>query len=188
MDKPIPGGSTLDYNEVVDDILAAWVEYAIRQLQAKLKARKMVFDGKLAATLGFEVRGAIEGRAMAKLNLQQYGRYRDMKRLTYTRPANYDAMLRFVEKMGLQSFKYVPGYNPAQRKVRRIPTTSVAMNRIAWGVAWSRYRKYSHRRKQWLNKFFYGPVVGQLVDMLVEKTGTSAVQIIEADLEAAFNQ
>lgn len=175
------------YNDVVDDILAAWVEYAIRELKAKLQSRRMVVSGALLASLGADVTKAVEGKARAKVNMLEYGRYRDMKRLTYEGPANFDAMLRFVDKIGVSRFKYVPGYNPAVRRVLRPPTTSVARNRIAWGVAWSRFRKFSHRRKQWLNKFFYGPLVGKLVDMMIEQTGKSAVQIIEADFEAAFS-
>ncbi len=171
-----------DYNETVNEVVAAWTEYAARELKAKLAKRGMVMTGELQSSIAWSITAAnIEGQAAATLGVRNYGRFKDMKRLTYTRPANFDAMLGFVQKKGLAAFSYVPGYRNG-----RIPSTSVAMNRIAWGIAWSRLRKYQHRRKQWLNKFLYGPLVGRLVDDLIEKTGTSAVQIIEADIEAAF--
>lgn len=176
-----------EYNEAIADVLAAWVEYAIRALKENLRKKKLVFTEELEQSLKFDISEIVDGVGGAKLDLKNYGRFRDMKRLTFKGPANFEAIREWVESIGIQKFKFVPGYDPSKRTVRRVPVTSRAMNRIAWGVAWGRFRKFKHRRKQWLNKYFYGPVVARLVEALIEKTGTSAVQIVERDITNAFS-
>lgn len=176
-----------EYNQTVQEVLAAWCEYAIRMLTEQLKKKKMVITADLEKSLKTEVSKIVNGGGYVSLNFNLYGRYRDMKKLTYSGPANFDEMLAWVKGKGIAAFKYIPGYDPAKRNVLRIPTTNSAMNRIAWGVAWSRYTKFKHRRKQWFNKYFYGPVVGHLIDGLIAATGTSAVQVVERDLEKAMS-
>lgn len=176
------------YDLALEEILAAWMEYAVRSLQESLRKKKMVVTQELERSIKMRMTRVVSGAGAAHLELNMYGRFRDMKRRTYSGPANFDAILDWVEKIGIQRFKYVPGYDPSKRTVNRVPTTSLAMNRIAWGIAWSRYIKFNARRKQWLNKLFYGPLQYQLIESIMEVTGRNTVSIITDQLNEELLQ
>lgn len=59
-----------------------------------------------------------------------YGRFKDMKSLRYTQMPPIEAFEKFVEKVGVDKFAWVPGYDSKQS----VPT-EIAINRIAWGIA-----------------------------------------------------
>lgn len=176
------------YDLALEEILAAWIEYAVRALQENLKKKKMVFSAELENSIKMRMTKVVDGAGAAQLDLKTYGRFRDMKRNTYSGPANFEAMLEWVKKIGIQRFKYIPGYDPAKRTVNRIPTTSLAMNRIAWGIAWGRFIKFNGRRKQWLNKYFYGPLQNVLIDSIIKATGRNTVSIITDQLNEGLLQ
>lgn len=60
---------------------------------------------------------------------QMYGRFKDMKRIAGYMPP-VEAMIAYVEKVGVDKFAWVPGYTSTDN----VPT-EVAANRIAWGLA-----------------------------------------------------
>jgi hypothetical protein len=60
---------------------------------------------------------------------QMYGRYKDMKRITGYMPP-VEAMIEYVEKIGVDKFAWVPGYT----SMDKVPTEAAA-SRIAWGLA-----------------------------------------------------
>jgi hypothetical protein len=170
------------YSLALEEVLAAWMEYAIRMLKENLKKKKMVFTAELENSLKMRMTKVVDGAGAAQLDVKNYGRFRDMKRRNYSGPANFDKMLEWVQKIGIAKFKFVPGYDSRKRKVNKIPTTSIAMNRIAWGIAWSRFVKFNARRKQWLNKYFYGPLQYNLIESIMEITGRNSVSIITDQL------
>lgn len=176
------------YDLALEEILAAWVEYAIRSLQENLKKKKMLVTEDLERSLKMRMSRVVDGTGFAQLDLNIYGRFRDMKPRKYSGPANFDAILEWVKKIGIDKFKYVPGYDESKRKVNRVPTTNLAMNRIAWGVAWGRYVKFKSRRKQWLNKLFYGPLQNQLIESIMEVTGRNTVTILTEELNEGIFQ
>jgi hypothetical protein len=172
----------------IDEILSAWTEFAIRKLRENLRKKRMVFSADLEASLKFQISQAnAQGLSTALLTMRDHGRFRDMRQLKYTRPAPGNPILDWVQKIGISKFRYIPGYNPAERRVRRVPVASIAMNRIAWGIAWGRFTQGKVRRKQWLNKYFYGPLVGELIDQVVAATGKNSVSIVEDAFNAPLS-
>jgi hypothetical protein len=71
---------------------------------------------------------------MMEFDFHQYGRFKDMAMLRYTsRIPSIDAMEFFVEKIGLDKFAYIDGYEGKQ-----VPTVKNATARIAWAIAFGR--------------------------------------------------
>lgn len=60
---------------------------------------------------------------------RMYGRYKDMKRIPGYMPP-IEVMIEYVEKVGVDRFAWVPGYD-----VKDSVPTDVAAERIAWGIA-----------------------------------------------------
>jgi len=70
----------------------------------------------------------------AEIELLDYGRWRDMRRLHYRGMPPIDTMEFFVSKLGEGSFAFVPGYNAD----RRVPTVPNAVRRIVAGISFSK--------------------------------------------------
>lgn len=107
---------------------------------------------------------------------EDYGRHADMKNLIYTKMPPIDEMVKFVTKVGLHNFKYVPGYEDS----RSVPHESIAVKRIAWGLAKGRLRRYKHRPKKWFAKQFYGQI-NLLISTLLE--GYQDAVVLQAQKE-----
>lgn len=60
---------------------------------------------------------------------QMYGRYKDMKRISGYMPP-VEVLIEYVEKVGINKFAWVPGYEAKDS----VPT-DIAAERIAWGIA-----------------------------------------------------
>lgn len=60
---------------------------------------------------------------------KMYGRYKDMKRIAGYMPP-VDVLTEYVEKVGVDKFAWVPGYDSKDS----VPT-DIAAERIAWGIA-----------------------------------------------------
>lgn len=60
---------------------------------------------------------------------QMYGRYKDMKRISGYMPP-VEVLIEYVEKVGVDRFAWVPGYDSKDS----VPT-DIAAERIAWGIA-----------------------------------------------------
>ncbi|MCC5613187.1 hypothetical protein LC612_42545, partial [Nostoc sp. CHAB 5834] len=88
-------------------------------------------------------------------------------------------------EVGLEKFKYVPGYLlNAKYRVLHIPEAR-AINRIAWGVA--RSRMFSAKVRQSKRNAFYNPTRGKLIYetsyKLLESLPSSIMQSIKQQLE-----
>ena len=60
---------------------------------------------------------------------QMYGRYKDMKRISGYMPP-VEVLMEYVEKVGVDRFAWVPGYD-----IKSSVPTDIAIERIAWGIA-----------------------------------------------------
>jgi len=151
--------------EFVSATLEAWGDTVVAMLADKLKARKLVLTGELLRSLEFEVRGAAAG-STAKLFLafEESGRIRDMRAVTQGKMPPVHVMEEFVAKRGLTAFKHVPGYEAA----RKLPTESMAINRIAWGISRSIKKRNGAKPKKWFARPFYG-MINVLIDDLLTK-------------------
>ena len=110
---------------------------AVHYFEKAVEAKGMVLTDELKNSFKYEITAASGNLlASATITFEGYGRLLDMKTLRWQGPANVDAMEEFVEKIGIDKFAYVPGYE----KSGRIPTANIAVRRIATGIAWQRYK------------------------------------------------
>lgn len=94
----------------------------------------LVLTGDLLNKIDSSVQAeATSLEASISIEFNQYWRYKDMKQLTYQHLPNYDAMLAFVQKVGVEKFPWVSGYEG-----RATPTVPHAAERIARTLMWHR--------------------------------------------------
>jgi hypothetical protein len=170
-----------EIEELVKEELADWAVGIIAFLQEKMQDRDLVLSGELYKSLRFEVlRGAAESAAQLRIIFQDSGRIRDMRRVQYKKLPPIKVREDYVTAVGGSSaFKYVPGYKTGGR----IPTESVAVNRIAWGIATSKLKRNKTKPKKWFAKPFYQQV-GVLIDQLMDVYSSAALK----SLSSEFNQ
>jgi hypothetical protein len=143
-----------EYDIIISEEVAEFREYAIVYMQREVANKKLVLSNQLLNSIETSVlKVADQMYAEAEISFRGYGRLLDMKSVSYgKRPSPDGAMIagleKYVEEVGLNNFNYVPGY---LRTSRRMPTTKIAINRIAWGLAMSRVRKGTiyRRGKGW---------------------------------------
>ncbi|SFD46495.1 hypothetical protein [Spirosoma endophyticum] len=77
-----------------------------------------------------------------EFDFREYGRFKDMAYLRYgSHMPPAEAMEFFVDKIGLDKFAYVQGYEGKQ-----VPTVKNATRRLAWAIAMGRRRIPSVKR------------------------------------------
>lgn len=153
--------------KIVERELRDWSAYVLLVLARKMTAAKLVLTGDLLRSLHAQFIQGSAGLATARLIFEDAGRIRDMRRLNYSKQTPIDVIEAYVKQIGLSKFKYVPGYKKGTFPL----TQSIAINRIAWGIAVSRTQENRIRRKPWFNKTFYSQI-----DTLID------------DLSAAYSQ
>lgn len=150
-------------NAFINDQLGNWSENVQRLLINNLKKSNIDLTHALISSFANQVHNATsESIASVQLAFLDYGRMKDMRRLFYTKMPPVEAMEEFVRKVGLSKFKYVPGYS-SQSKV---PSESIAIKRIAWGIAAGRLKSYKHKPKKWFAKAFYGQIEVLIQNMI----------------------
>lgn len=132
----------------------------------------LVLSGDLLSS----VRSSVEAETTslsAEINVvfKEYWRFNDMKQLTYARLPNYDAMLAFVKKVGVEKFPWVNGYTN-----KATPTVPHAAERIARTLMWHRKKTPvvvhpNHRRKYNKTKADFRNVVRRkIMNILTSQT------------------
>lgn len=161
---------------IVGRSMGIWYKQVYSKLQAALHKQNLELTGELQNSLHGEISTAgADLQGQLKLYFTDYGRFQDMKfRYTGKMPP-FDVMLQYVRKVGVEKFKYVPGY-----PMGVIPTgisqskfgagNRIAENRIAWGLSHSRVapknssKKYGTRK--WYAKIFWSSI-DELIEMLM---------------------
>lgn len=147
-------------------------------------ARRMQNDlQKAGVILTTQLRDSIESEKLSvssnleaefRLAMRGYGRYKDMRQLTYDdftpKPGGdfIEAIEDWVDAKGIRTFTYVPGYfTDAKRRV--IIPDSRARNRIAWGIAMRIVKKGTVRRKAKFWNSNRGKVYADIQRMIEER-------------------
>lgn len=140
--------------DFINDQLGNWSESVRRTLIKSAQEKGLELSGSLLNSFDHQVQKAT-GDTLASMYLffEDHGRHKDMKSLVYTKQPPIEAMIEFVKKVGLEKFKYVPGYHPG-----KMPAESIAIKRIAWGLSRGRLKSYKHKPKKWFAKTFYGQI------------------------------
>lgn len=112
------------------------------------------------------VRGAVS--AEMHLAFEDYGRYQDMKGLSFDKQPPVEAITKWVEKTGIEKFKKIPGYlnsRPTDPKKAAI--------RVAWAISKNTTSgNYRKRNRAWYAKTFYSTLNGlieKILDALTEE-------------------
>jgi hypothetical protein len=142
-----------EFRRILDEELASYKKLVLEMLAGQLRAKGLVLTQDLLTSLQGETTAASD-RFVAEMAVafNEYGRMKEMKRLSYTKGAPVEEMEAFVRKRGLSRFDYVPGYKRGQFPLSQ----DVAINRIAWGLARARLRDAGkHKPRGWYAKTFY---------------------------------
>jgi hypothetical protein len=133
-------------------IIEEMTREAVHYFEKSVEASGIMLTDDLKNSFRSEITAASGNLlASATISFEGYGRLKDMKSLKWSRPANLDAMEEYVKKVGVDKFAYVPGYEHSSK----IPTTNIAMKRIAAGIAWHRFKISTvpnSKSKMWYTK------------------------------------
>ncbi len=150
------------FEQVATEVVGNLVAEATLVMQRKLQKAGVVLTGDLLNSLHHQ--SVVVGRelyAEFAIGFAGYGRFKDMRQLLYEKMPPIEVMEEFVEKVGLENFKYVPGYLlNAKYRVLHIPDKR-AINRIAWGIASSRI--FLAKIRHYKRSAFYNSTRGKLV-------------------------
>jgi hypothetical protein len=157
-----------EFERVASEVVSGIVREATVVMQRKLQAAGIVLTGELMNSLRHEM--MVESQnlyAEFSIGFSGYGRFKDMRKLLWGKLPPIEALEEYVRQIGLDKFKYVPGYLlNAKYRVLHIPDTR-AVNRIAWGIAVNRLHNGVKLGKN--RNAFYNPTRGKLIYETAEK-------------------
>lgn len=165
-----------DDSEYINAVLQEWAPFVLQVLHEGISKRKLVLTQDLYQSLRWELLRATAGMvATGKLFFRTHGRWKDMRTIRNGKQPPINAIIEeFVQKIGVSNFKYVPGYKAG----KTVPTDSVAMRRIAWGISRSLANKKQTAAKKWYAKNFYG-TINVLIEKLMASTQNKATDSIK---------
>jgi hypothetical protein len=135
----------MNIDDTFEDVASAVLEEitadALMYYQRALQAKGLVLTGDLLQSFRYRIIQTAT-QVVAEIELLEYGRFKDMRRLRYDSFPNIDALEEFVQKIGPDNFAFVPGYGPD----RRVPTIPNAVRRIAMGIGFSRANQIVTRK------------------------------------------
>jgi hypothetical protein len=154
----------VDDNDIINEVLEDWSELTLDLLKSSIDKAGLELTKDLLNSLRVEVvKAAANDFARAKFYFQLHGRYKDMK----TAYSHYSGLKgfppvkeieEFITKTGLQSFKYIPGYNPGH-----IPAENIAIRRLAWSISKGIAKRKTTKPKKWYAKTFYKQITPLMV-------------------------
>jgi hypothetical protein len=172
---------TQEYLNSLQESVAAWLELSIRELIQSAKGKNINVTQQTINSIVGSFSGLDEkGVGDAIISFQNSGRFLDWRsRQDWQKFPPIEDLAKWILKLGISKFKYIPGYN----KSRRAPVPQMAARRIAWGVAMHRYQMGSGRKRPWFAKLFYKRHMAILIDRMVQATGTASIRVITENFE-----
>lgn len=139
-------------DEMIREELGKWQGVVLEKLANEIRRRKLTLTEDLLKSLQTEVLREASGASyQLRLAFMEYGRIKEMRSVSWKNMPPVEEMEKFVAKVGVERFKYVPGY-----KFGQFPTDkNMAIRRIAWGIAISRKRFTETRPRKWFARPFY---------------------------------
>jgi len=170
--------------EIIENLelyITAWLELSIRELVQSARDKKMNVTQETIRS----IMGSFQGLSPSAvgdvlISFKNSARFLDFRKSPdWQKFPPIKDLEDWVKKIGLNKFKYVPGYKNSSKR----PTDDMAARRIAWGVAIHRYHMGAKRKKPWFAKLFYKKHIAQIIRILVEETGTASVRAITENFE-----
>jgi len=167
--------------DLVGRSLEQWYRIVYSRLEGAIKAKGLMLEGNLLESLRGEISTAGTDLAgQLTLYFTDYGRYQDMKHRYKGKMPPFAEMLKYVEKVGIDKFKFVPGY----KEEKRPSDARVVANRIAWGLSMSRIAPKNsgktYGQKKWYAKTFWSSI-DELIEMIMGDTAKlTTEQVVES--------
>jgi hypothetical protein len=150
-------------NEYIENELGDWAMNVQRLLQENLIRSNITLTDDLLNSFEEQVYSHASQNIQTLLfGFHDYGRMREMRNLVYTKMPPVEVLEDYVEKVGLAKFKYVPGYRSG-----KIPHESVAIKRIAWGIARAKFLENRHKPKRWFARAFYREINLLITNLMI---------------------
>ncbi len=146
-----------EFKRILDEEVGDYAARALGLLTQAIQAKGLVLTEELLHSLRTEVVGATAQHvAQMGVLFEQYGRIKDMKGISRTKAPPIEEIEAYVKKVGLSHFDYIPGYT---ERSNVSPVSSLAINRIAWGIARAKLRDNAQvKPKSWFSKTFYSSI------------------------------
>jgi hypothetical protein len=169
-----------DFQRILDEEVSDYAARALALLSASIQKKGLVLTEDLLKSLRSEVMAATAQHvASMGVQFEQYGRIKEMKATSRTKAPPIEEIEKFVRKVGIEKFAYVPGYGHGGRPVGLNRT----INRIAWGIARARLRDNSQiKPKSWFSKTFYGSI-NRFIDAVTSRYAVQTGQHIASTLK-----
>ena len=175
-----------EFERIADDVVSRIVQEAALVMQQRINAAGFVVTSDLLKSIqSASLIQAQDLYAEFSIGFRGYGRFRDMKKLFFGKMPPIEALEDYVQHVGVDKFRYVPGYLLGVRyRVLHIQEKR-AINRIAWGIAADMRGK---ARRMSGKKSFYNPVRGKLIYetswKMLDALPSPIMQAIKERLEA----
>lgn len=184
-----------EFEKILEGLLSEIASEAQVAFLEQLNAKGVELTGQLKAEFNsFVINFAEDFGGYVEFNFGQYGRFKDLKyteyRSMWSPPSNtgkkYDktnpypdeslpntvlAMIKFIEEKGIDSFKYVPGYQKGS-----LPSTTRAIKRLAWTLAAARMKLEKVRNKNTYDWYTKGLMA--IRKRMVPKIQTSVAEFL----------
>lgn len=125
---------------------------AVRHFHNAIAAKGLVLTEELKNSMEMEVLGRVDEMKVATMiHFASYGRYKDMRVLSYKNMMPVEAIEKFVERLGVGKFGWIPGYE----KAGKMPIGTPAVRRIAAGISFGMHKHPTvnqGKRHAWYNK------------------------------------
>jgi hypothetical protein len=172
-----------EFRRILDEEVGDYAARALGLLAQAIQAKGLVLTEDLLHSLQSQVvKASADHVASMGVLFHQYGRIKDMKGITRTKAPPIEEIEAYVKKVGLSHFDYIPGYT-SRSKV--LPTSSRAINRIAWGIARASLRdRDGVKPKSWFSKTFYQSInrfIDAVTTRYVAATGTHLAATLRID-------
>jgi len=183
--------------EVCDRIFSE----GVRQMRYALENAGLVLTEELKRSLYSErtfVSGQLE--AQFRMGMRGYGRFKDMKKISYANFPEVDALVAFIEGVGVEKFinndtvtigdkavqLYVPGYFINTRR-RVALTTERATTRLAYAMGRDRLIRNTIKRSK--NPFYNvnkGTIYNDIAQYLMQKLPADMMEALKEYYERPF--
>ena len=173
----------------------------IRQMRYSMENAGLILTEELKRSLYSErthVSGALE--AQFRMGMRGYGRFKDMKKITFANFPNVDNLVEFIESIGVEKFinnnsvtiggksvtLFVPGYYINTRR-RVAITTERATTRLAYAIGRSMQDRNTIKRAK--NPFYNinkGSIYNDIAEYLMKKLPADMMQALKEYYERPF--
>lgn len=182
-----------EIDEIIQTVLKDWEASVHQKLSEAIRREKLTTTGALLGSLRATLKSASSAYRFAlEYHFYDHGRYRDMKKLNYGgKMPPFNTMVDWVKKVGIQRFKYIPGYPrgvfPIGNSKSKWGTgNKIVENRIAWGfmkhIQKTGYYKRASSRKSWYNKVLWGEL-DELIQALMDGLRENTLHLLKKEFE-----